>query len=139
LEFNCRLGDPETQAVLPRLLTDLAPLLANAAAGSLPGRLDWSTDAAVDVVLASPGYPEAPITGTPIEGVKQAADVAGVEVFHAGTARRDGELVTAGGRVLNLVGVGPDLGTARARAYEAADLIEFSGKQMRSDIAGGVT
>ncbi len=136
LEFNCRLGDPETQVVVPRLDAALADLLLAGAAGDLPdGPLDWSPNSAVDVVLAAPGYPEGAATGAVVDGVKEAADVPGVVVFHAGTARRPEGLVTAGGRVLNVVGTGPDLATARRRAYEAAELIRFEGKQWRSDIA----
>ncbi len=135
LEFNCRLGDPETQVVLPRLADDLAAVLLAAAAGSVGGRLSWSPHAAVDVVLAAPGYPEAAETGDVIKGVRDAARVPGTLVFHAGTSRHGADLTTAGGRVLNVVGTGPDLPSARRRAYEAAALIEFSGKQMRRDIA----
>ncbi len=101
----------------------------------MTGPLRWSDDAAVNVVLAAPGYPEAPRRGLPIDGVKRAADVPGVRVFHAGTAILDGTLVTAGGRVLSMVGMGPDLGTARRRAYEAANAVVFPGKHFRLDIA----
>ena len=136
LEFNCRFGDPETQAVLPRLRSDLLDLLERATRpGGLAGaELDWSADWAVTVVLASRGYPASSSKGDVIRGVG-AAEAAGAEVLHAGTARRDGELVTAGGRVLNVTGMGPTPGAARERAYAAADLIEFDGRQLRRDIA----
>jgi phosphoribosylamine--glycine ligase len=133
LEFNCRFGDPETQAVLPRLRSDLLDLLE---ASTRPGGLsdvapEWSTDWAVTVVLASRGYPESSSSGDVIGGL-EAVDA---EVFHAGTAERDGQIVTAGGRVLNVVGLGATPGEARDRAYAAAERIHFDGRQMRSDIA----
>ncbi len=135
LEFNCRLGDPEAQVVLPRLSDDFAALALGCARGEpLPASLRWRPGAAVNVVLAAPGYPEAPRRGLAIEGVEKAAEVPGASVLHAGTARADGALVTAGGRVLNVVGAGADVATARERAYEAAVLIEFEGRQFRSDI-----
>ncbi len=137
LEFNCRLGDPETQVVLPRLDADFATLAMATATGELTAdRLAWHPTAAVDVVLAAPGYPTATRTGDPIDGVKKAADVPGVLVFHAGTALRDGTLVTAGGRVVNVVGTGPTRAAARECAYDAAALIEFDGRQQREDVAG---
>jgi phosphoribosylamine--glycine ligase len=137
LEFNCRFGDPETQAVLPRLRSDLLALcLASREAGGLAGAdAEFGDDWAVTVVLASAGYPASSSKGDVISGLDQAAEVEGVEVTHAGTAHRDGEVVTAGGRVLNVTGVGPTAADARRRAYDAAKLIDFSGKQMRTDIA----
>jgi phosphoribosylamine--glycine ligase len=134
LEYNCRFGDPETQAVLPRLRSDLLALLE---AASVPGGLagvdaDWSPDWAVTVVLASRGYPESASKGDPISGLDE---IEGVEVLHAGTAARNGEIVTDGGRVLNVTALGATPGEARDRAYEAAERIEFDGKQMRTDIA----
>jgi len=137
LEFNCRFGDPETQAVLPRLSSDLLELcLASRDPGGLAGvDAAFGDDWAVTVVLASAGYPESSSKGDVIEGLHQAADVEGVEVTHAGTARSDGEVVTAGGRVLNVTGLGPTAAEARRRAYDAAELIRFQGRQMRSDIA----
>ena len=135
LEFNCRLGDPEAQVILPRLDEDLLRLLAAAAAGDLPDRpLRFHDNFAVDVVLASSGYPESARSGDPIQGVERASATDGVHVFHAGTAPGPGGLATAGGRVLNVVGVGPDLATARERAYAAAHEIEYRGKQLRRDI-----
>ncbi|MBA2337276.1 MAG: phosphoribosylamine--glycine ligase [Acidimicrobiia bacterium] len=136
LEFNCRLGDPETQVVLPRLEDDLLPLLADAATGKLAaGDLRWSRRAAVDVVLAAAGYPGPVVAGDPISGLDRVDD--DVLVFHAGT-RDDGDrLVTGGGRVLNLVGIGADITAARAAAYVAAETVDFPGKQYRKDIASG--
>ena len=137
LEFNCRFGDPETQAVLPRLRSDLLQLcLASREPGGLAGvAADFGEDWAVTVVLASGGYPASSSKGDVISGLEQAAAVEGVEVTHAGTAEQDGRIVTAGGRVLNVTGVGPTPADARRRAYDAAELIEFEGKQMRGDIA----
>jgi phosphoribosylamine--glycine ligase len=136
VEFNCRFGDPECQVVLPRLADDLLPLLAAAAGGEgLPAGLAWKPDAAVCVVLASGGYPGRYETGLPITGVEEAAALPGVEIFHAGTALRDGVLVTAGGRVLGVHATGPDLRAAVDTAYAAADRIRFAGKHHRRDIA----
>jgi phosphoribosylamine---glycine ligase len=136
VEFNCRFGDPECQVVMPRLADDLLPLLAAAARGEgLPAALAWKPDAAACVVLASGGYPGRYETGLPITGVEEAAALPGVEIFHAGTARRDGVLVTAGGRVLGVQATGPDLRAAVDTAYAAADRIQFTGKHHRRDIA----
>jgi phosphoribosylamine---glycine ligase len=134
LEYNARFGDPETQAVLSRLRSDLLELLD---ASTRPGGLDgiepeWTDDWAVTVVLASGGYPESSSSGDVISGLDEAE---GAEVFHAGTAERDGEVVTAGGRVLNVTGLGATPGEARDRAYAAAEQIDFDGRQMRRDIA----
>ena len=133
LEFNVRFGDPETQAVLPRLRSDLLDLLMGATRpGGLAGvSLDWDERYAVTVVLASAGYPESSRSGDVITG----ADQDGVEVTHAGTALRDGDLVTAGGRVLNVTALGADPAAAREAAYAAADQIQFEGRQLRRDIA----
>ncbi|HEY8000410.1 MAG TPA: phosphoribosylamine--glycine ligase [Solirubrobacterales bacterium] len=136
LEFNCRFGDPETQAVLPRLETDLLDLfLAAREPGGLAGaEAAFSDSWAVTVVLASAGYPESSSSGDVIRGLDAVPE--GVEVTHAGTARdAAGDIVTAGGRVLNLTGLGPGPAEARDRAYEGAEAIEFDGKQMRTDIA----
>jgi phosphoribosylamine---glycine ligase len=135
LEYNCRFGDPETQAVLPRLRSDLLELLEAAAVpGGLAGaEPDWSPDWAVTVVLASRGYPASQSKDDLISGLEEAAEIA--EVFHAGTAERDGRIVTAGGRVLGVTALGATPGAARDRAYEAAERIEFDGRQMRRDIA----
>jgi phosphoribosylamine--glycine ligase len=133
LEFNCRLGDPETQALMPRLETDLLELLHAGAHGSLDGAdLMWSDHAAVDLVLAAPGYPEEPEIGLAIIGLDHVSEAI---VFHAGTAMVDGRLVSTGGRVLNVVGIGATLTEARQDAYAAANLIQFRGKHVRSDIA----
>ena len=135
LEFNCRFGDPETQSILPRLEGGLLEALAAAAAGDL-GDADLSAadKAAVTVVLAGGGYPERSDSGTPIEGVEE-AEAAGALVFHAGTAVRDGRLLTNGGRVLNVTAVGDDLGAARAAAYRGCEQISFAGMRYRHDIA----
>jgi phosphoribosylamine--glycine ligase len=138
LEFNCRFGDPETQAILPRLRSDLLPALeASIRPGGLAeAELEWSDDAAVTVVLASRGYPESSSRGDLIEGVEEAEAIEGVEVLHAGTAEDDqGRLVTAGGRVVNVTALAPTLADARERAYAAAERIRFEGRQVRSDIA----
>jgi len=133
LEFNCRLGDPETQVLMPRLETDLLVLLHAAATVGLSGQsLVWSDTAAVDVVLASPGYPDDVATGFDISGLGESGDAL---IFHAGTATDGSRLVTSGGRVLNVVGVGDTLEDARNIAYAQAELIEFQGKQFRDDIA----
>jgi phosphoribosylamine--glycine ligase len=135
IEFNARFGDPETQAVLPRLRSDLVDLFRAAREpGGLAGmRADFDDDWAVTVVLASAGYPESSSKGDVIDGLEEAAELA--EVTHAGTAERDGEIVTAGGRVLNVTGLGPDPAAARDRAYDAARRISFDGMQIRTDIA----
>ncbi len=133
LEFNCRLGDPETQALMPRLESDLLTVLNAAATTGLTGQdLTWSERAAVDVVLASPGYPDDPMTGLDIIGLERVSDAI---VFHAGTQRTGARLTTAGGRVLNVVGVADTLEQARADAYRAVDAIEFTGMRFRTDIA----
>jgi phosphoribosylamine---glycine ligase len=141
LEFNCRFGDPETQAVLPRLRSDLLDLCrASREPGGLAGTdAEFGDDWAVTVVLASAGYPESSSKGDVIHGLEDAAAVEGVEVTHAGTARKDGEVVTAGGRVLNVTGIGPTAADARQRAYDAAERISFDGRQMRTDIAARAT
>ena len=135
LEFNGRFGDPETQAVLPRLEGDLLAALAAAAHGELAGvELQASDQAAVTVVLASRDYPERGDAGTPIDGVAE-AEATGALVFHAGTALHGTRLVTNGGRVLDVTGLGGSLGEARDRAYDAASRIAFDGMQFRRDIA----
>jgi phosphoribosylamine--glycine ligase len=136
LEYNVRFGDPETQAVLPRLRSDLVDLLDRTVdPGGLRGvELDWDPRWAVTVVLASAGYPASSSKGDVITGIDQAAEVA--EITHAGTAARDdGAIVTAGGRVLNVTGLGDDVEAARDAAYAGARMIEFDGRQLRSDIA----
>jgi len=135
LEFNTRFGDPETQAVLPRLRSDLLELcLGTREPGGLAGvEAEFADDWAVTLVLASAGYPASASKGDVIGGLDAAAELA--EVTHAGTARRDGEIVTAGGRVLNVTALGPTPAAARERAYDAAGRISFDGMQIRSDIA----
>jgi phosphoribosylamine--glycine ligase len=135
LEFNCRFGDPETQAILPRLDGDFLGALAGAAAGDLgSASLSATEDAAVTIVVAAAGYPAGSDSGSPIEGV-EAAQEAGALVFHAGTALRDGRLVTNGGRILAVTCVGGSIAEARERAYAAAELISLPGARFRHDIA----
>jgi phosphoribosylamine--glycine ligase len=136
LEYNVRFGDPETQAVLTRLRSDLLELLE---AATRPGglsdvELEWSPDWAVTVVLASRGYPASSSKGDEISGLR-AVDSIEVELLHAGTAERDGRIVTDGGRVLNVTGIGSTPAEAREHAYRVAERIQFDGKQMRRDIA----
>ncbi|WP_323096372.1 phosphoribosylamine--glycine ligase [Intrasporangium sp. YIM S08009] len=140
VEFNARLGDPDGQASLARLETPFAQLLFAAATGSLGefGRLRWSDDRAVVVVIASEGYPASPRTGDPITGLDAAAEVPGVVVLHAGTALdASGQLVSAGGRVLDVVAVGSTLAKARKAAYDAVAVIDLPGSHHRTDIALG--
>ena len=139
VEFNARFGDPETQPLLALLDSSLAELLDAAAVGRLhevePPR--WRSGAAVAVVMASAGYPEGSSTGDVIVGAETLAEERDVDVIHAGTARRDGDLVTAGGRVLAVTAVGGDVADARAKAYEGISSISFPGAQWRTDIAAG--
>jgi phosphoribosylamine---glycine ligase len=142
VEFNARFGDPETQVVLDRLASPLAGLLAAAASGSLAGAgpLRWAPGASVTVVIAAEGYPAAPVKGDPIEGISEAERIQGAHVLHAGTATDvAGRLVSAGGRVLNVVGTGPDLAAARDTAYRAAAVIRMRGGWYRHDIAEAAT
>jgi phosphoribosylamine--glycine ligase len=135
LEYNCRFGDPETQSLLPRLEGDLLAALQACSTGSLAGvALPASEQAAVTVVLAARDYPERGDIGTPIEGIA-AAEATGALVFHAGTAVRDGRLVTNGGRILSVTALGDSLAAARASAYDAASHIDFAGVRFRRDIA----
>lgn len=136
LEYNTRFGDPETQAVLPRLRSDILELLEGATRfGGLEGvELEWSDEWAVTVVLASRGYPESSSVGDEIRGLRS-IDSIEVEVLHAGTAEHDGRVVTDGGRVLSVTGIGATPAEARDHAYAAARRIQFDGKQMRTDIA----
>jgi phosphoribosylamine--glycine ligase len=136
IEFNCRFGDPETQAIIPRLTSDLAELLLACVEGNLNlYRPRWTDDACVVVVLASGGYPGRYQTGVPIDGLDAVERMRGVEVFHAGTDRRKGRIVTAGGRVAAVSALGSDLAAARDRAYEAVAAISFEGMHYRKDIA----
>lgn len=138
IEFNARFGDPETQVLLARLVTPLSELLFAAATGRLDEvpELRWRPEHAVSVVVASAGYPGTPRTGGAIDGLDSIATVPGAYVVHAGTAHgRDGSVVSAGGRVLNVVAMGVDLHDARARAYQGVDLIRLDGSHHRTDIA----
>ena len=140
VEFNARFGDPETQPLLALLESPLGELLMAAATGTLadvPPPV-FADGAAVCVVMASRGYPASSSSGDVITGVDAAESLPGVHVIQAGTALRDGELVTAGGRVLAVVGTGPDLDAARAAAYAGVALISFDGAQHRTDIAAPV-
>jgi phosphoribosylamine---glycine ligase len=134
LEYNVRFGDPETQAVLPRIRSDVLDLLERTTRpGGLEGAVvEWEDATAVTLVLASAGYPDDPRTGDVISGLDEVDDV---EVTHAGTAERDGAIVTAGGRVLNVTALGATPADARAAAYAAAERIAFDGRQLRTDIA----
>jgi phosphoribosylamine---glycine ligase len=134
IEFNARFGDPETQVVLPRLVTPLSGLLFAAATGELGShpRPEFSDDVAVTVVLASEGYPEEPITGRPITGLDEVHDVT---IAHAATALVDGQYIATGGRVLSVVALGSDFADARARVYAALETIQLEGGQYRTDIA----
>ena len=135
LEFNARFGDPETQVVLPRMKADLIEVFLACDAGTLTeDMVSWDDDWAVSVVLTSAGYPGSYEKGKAITGIERAEELPGVTVYHAGTALRDGELVTAGGRVLDVTAVAPTFEEARERAYAACELIDFEGKTYRSDI-----
>jgi phosphoribosylamine--glycine ligase len=135
LEFNCRFGDPETQVILPLLDLDLGELLLACAEGRLSTEgIKTHPGAAVCVVLAAEGYPDRPRAGDPIRGIEDAIQ-AGALVFHAGTANCDGRLVTNGGRVLSVVGMDANLAAAAERAYVAANMIQFDGRQLRRDVA----
>jgi phosphoribosylamine---glycine ligase len=136
LEFNCRFGDPETQVVLPRMKSDLLDLMLATVEDRLEEcSMEWDERSAVCVVMASEGYPASPTKGVPVEGVETAAARPDTFVFHAGTERKDGRLLTAGGRVLGVTALGPDLGAARDAAYGAVHEISFPGAQFRTDIA----
>ncbi len=136
VEFNVRLGDPEAEVVLPRVVGDVAELFLAAASGQVPDSIATSDDAAVCVVIAAPGYPLSPRTGDAVEGLKAAARVDGVTIFHAGTERQSGGVVrSAGGRVLAITGRAPTLESARERAYVAVEKVELTGATYRRDIA----
>ena len=135
LEFNARFGDPETQAVLPRMKADLLDVFLRCDNGTLDGAdVSWDDDWAVSVVLTSAGYPGSYEKGKPITGIEQAEELEGVTVYHAGTKTIAGELVTNGGRVLNVTAVADTFEHAREQAYRACDRIEFEGKTLRRDI-----
>ena len=140
IEFNARFGDPETQVVLPRLVDPLSQLLLAAASGTLDDlpRPAFADAVAVTVVLASEGYPSAPVTGRPIRGLEAAALAPGVHIAHAATAVEGSDLIATGGRVLNVVGLGTTFAEARGRAYRALGHIDLEGGQYRTDIAARV-
>jgi phosphoribosylamine--glycine ligase len=141
IEFNARFGDPEVQVVLDRLATPLGTLLQSCAIGGLPRdtRLEWRPGAAVTVVVAAENYPADPVKGDVVAGIEEAEAVPGAYVLHAGTKYSERMLVSGGGRVLNVVGTGPDLVAARATAYEAVEKIRMRGMRYRSDIAAKAT
>ena len=133
IEFNARFGDPETQVLIPRLMTPLAAILYKAATNALDDEvLQWKDESAVTVVLAAEGYPHSVKTGGEISGISNLADT---YIFHAGTTRKDGALLSSGGRVITATGMGADLSAARATAYRAISAIELTGSFYRSDIA----
>ncbi|MDB6148240.1 MAG: phosphoribosylamine--glycine ligase [Spartobacteria bacterium] len=136
LEFNCRFGDPETQAILPRMKSDLLTLLEATMEGTIDQHsVDWDGRPAVTVVLASGGYPDKYETGKPITGLEEAGGLDDVHIFHAGTQQLNGRIVTAGGRVLAVTALAPTIEAARARAYDAVSQIHFEGCHYRRDIA----
>jgi phosphoribosylamine--glycine ligase len=136
LEFNCRFGDPETQALLPRMECDLADVFLAAAQGKLDeAKVEWKKEATICIVLCAGGYPGDVQTGKEIEGIAEASAQENVIVFHAGTAMNDGKLVTSGGRVLGVTASAPNLSGAFDRAYQAASIIRFEGMHYRRDIA----
>jgi phosphoribosylamine--glycine ligase len=133
LEYNCRLGDPETQPILMRLKTDLLELIDATLSGTLDrAQAEWDRRAALGVVVAAAGYPDKPESGDVIEGLPPAAE--DLHVFHAGTAVRDGRVVTSGGRVLCVTALGDSVKMAQRRAYQGVDAISFRGMQCRRDI-----
>ena len=136
LEFNCRFGDPETQAILPRMKSDLLPLLEATIDGNISAaQIEWDPRPAVTVVLASGGYPDKYETGKPIKGLAEAAALEDVQIFHAGTRLTAGMTATSGGRVLAVTALGSSVEAARAQAYRATSLIQFEGCHYRRDIA----
>jgi phosphoribosylamine--glycine ligase len=136
IEFNARFGDPETQALMPRLRSDLAEICLACASGDLSGmKLEWAPEACATVVLSSGGYPGPHKTGLPIYGLEAAASLPGVHIFHAGVALEDGGMVTAGGRVLSVSALGASLSAAREAAYAAVSEIRFENMHFRTDIA----
>ncbi len=138
VEFNCRFGDPETQAILPRMKSDLLPLLEATIDGKIDDcTIEWDERAAVTIVLASGGYPGKYETGQPIFGLEEAAKLKNVQVFHAGTRSANGGVVTSGGRVLAVTALGSTMEAARTCAYEAVSVIHFEGCHYRRDIALG--
>jgi phosphoribosylamine---glycine ligase len=136
LEFNCRFGDPETQAILPRMKSDLVPLLLATIEGNLESAsLEFDPRVSVTVILASGGYPANYEIGKPISGLKNASQLPGIQIFHAGTKRQNGQVVSAGGRVLAITALGESIVQARERAYTAVGEVHFEGCHFRRDIA----
>jgi phosphoribosylamine--glycine ligase len=136
LEFNCRLGDPEAQPLLFRMNSDIVPLMTAAVAGDLAGRtIEWADEHAVCVVMASGGYPGAYAKGAPISGIDEAERIQGVKVFQAGTASKDGAIVSAGGRVLGVTAKAIGIADSIAKAYEAVSKISWTDVHYRKDIA----
>jgi phosphoribosylamine--glycine ligase len=137
LEFNCRFGDPEAEVIMPRLVSDLGEILLACIEGNLSNyKVNWRPEPCVTVVAASGGYPGPYRTGFEIRGLRDAEEVDGAVVFHSGTAERNGRVVSAGGRVLSISGLGDSLAEARTTAYRALERISFDGMQYRTDIAG---
>jgi phosphoribosylamine--glycine ligase len=135
LEFNARFGDPECQVIMPRMRSDIVPLLQQAAEGQIKDtKLEWAKEPAVCVVLASKGYPDNPETGQTVQGLESLRNVPDVFVYHAATAQRDGQVVTVGGRVLGITALGANLDAAVARAYQAVQKVSFPGMHYRKDI-----
>jgi phosphoribosylamine--glycine ligase len=135
LEFNARFGDPETQVIMARMRSDIVPILQGVAQGHLKEtKIDWAKEAAVCVVLAARGYPDAPETGQEVHGLDALDGERDVMVFHAATANRDGKVVTVGGRVLGVTALGANLDAAAERAYESVKKISFDGMHYRTDI-----
>jgi phosphoribosylamine--glycine ligase len=135
IEYNVRFGDPETQVLMLRMMSDIVPAMIAACDGQLRNfDLRWYPDAALTVVMAAKGYPGAYEKNTVIDGLDAAAQLDGVEIFHAGTAARDGKVVATGGRVLNVCGIGKSVGEAQARAYAAVEAITWPGGFCRRDI-----
>jgi phosphoribosylamine--glycine ligase len=135
IEYNVRFGDPECQVLMPRLMSDLVPALVASCDGMLRNfDLRWYPEAALTVVMAAKGYPGDYKRGTPIEGLEDAAQVEGVEIFHAGTRAEGGRILANGGRVLNVCALGKNVAQAQARAYQAVDRIRWPGGFCRRDI-----
>lgn len=135
LEYNCRFGDPETQVSLPLLETDLLEIILASISGSLGSiNVKWKNQVSVCVVIASGGYPNKYEKGKPIDGLDHAAKVEGIQIFHAGTALEDGNIVTNGGRVLGINAIADDYPTVIKRAYGAVSKIHFDGMDYRTDI-----
>jgi phosphoribosylamine--glycine ligase len=135
LEFNARFGDPETQAIMVRMKSDIVPVLKGVAQGQLrDAKIEWAKEPSACVVIAAKGYPDAPETGKTIAGTEALKGLPDVALFHAGTARKDGALVTVAGRVLGVTALGANLDGAIQRAYEAVAKISFDGMHYRRDI-----